>query len=40
MIKHKLIAILITLFLSSCSNKTHVITEMDGDRQINWYTND
>jgi len=37
---HKLIAILIAVFISSCSTKTHVITEMDGDREINWYSDE
>ena len=34
--------IILTLLikLTSCSTKTHVITEWDGDRQINWYTTD
>lgn len=38
--KHKLKVILIAVFLSSCSTKTHVITEIDGDRQINWYSDE
>ena len=28
------------MLLTSCSTKTHVITEWDGNRQINWYTTD
>jgi len=38
--KHKLIAVLIILLLSSCNTKTHVITEMDGEKQINWYSDE
>jgi hypothetical protein len=38
--KHKLIAVLIILLLSSCNTKRQVITEMDGDRQINWYSDE
>ena len=30
--------LLIVLFLSSCSTKTHVINEMDGDREVRWYS--
>ena len=26
------------LLLSSCSKRVHVITEQDGDRVINWYS--
>ena len=34
-----IILLLIVAFLiSSCVTKTHVITEYDGDRKINWYT--
>jgi len=38
-----ILLILITLLSScattkKCCEKTHVITEWDGDRQINWYT--
>ena len=36
----KLILFLTILFLSSCSTKTHVITEMDGDREVRWYSED
>jgi len=32
--------IIILLVLSSCSNKVHVITEYDGDREIRWYSNE
>lgn len=30
----------IGIVFSGCSNKTHVITEWDGDREIRWYTTD
>tara|TARA_B110000914_G_C15085630_1_gene274928 strand:+ start:207 stop:350 length:144 start_codon:yes stop_codon:yes gene_type:complete len=30
--------LLIVLLLSSCSTKTHVIDEMDGDREVRWYS--
>jgi len=30
--------LIIVLLLSSCSTKTHVINEMDGDREIRWYS--
>ena len=30
--------ILLILLFSSCSTKTHVINEMDGEREIRWYS--
>jgi len=33
-----MIIILILASLFSCSHRTHVITEYDGDREIRWYT--
>jgi len=36
--KKKIILLITIITLSSCSNKIHVITEMDGDREIRWYT--
>ena len=33
-----IIILTLLMLLTSCSTKTHVITEWDGDRQINWYT--
>ena len=30
--------ILLILLFSSCSTKTHVITEMDGEREVRWYS--
>tara|TARA_R100001594_G_scaffold1680_1_gene7211 strand:- start:686 stop:808 length:123 start_codon:yes stop_codon:yes gene_type:complete len=32
------IIIILLISLSSCSNKVHVITEWDGDREIRWYS--
>ena len=29
----------VILALTSCSHRTHVITEYDGDREIKWYSN-
>ena len=29
---------IVLLIISSCSNKVHVITEWDGDREIRWYS--
>lgn len=34
----KIIILIIISFLFSCSNKVHVITEYDGDREIRWYS--
>ena len=35
----KLIKIILLLtILSSCSNKVHVITEWEGDKEIRWYS--
>jgi len=36
----KILIIIILISLSACSKKTHVITEWDGDRQIDWYSTD
>ena len=33
-----MIILLILASLLSCSHKTHVITEYDGDREIRWYS--
>ena len=36
---NKIIKIAILLIvISSCSNRVHVITEWDGDREIRWYS--
>ena len=32
------ILIILIITLPSCSNKVHVITEYDGDREIRWYS--
>lgn len=32
--------LVILMSLSTCSKKTHVITEWDGNRKINWYSTD
>jgi hypothetical protein len=32
------ILLILVMLLSSCSHKTHVITEGDGDREIRWYS--
>lgn len=34
-----LIVVILITTLCSCSNKVHVITEWDGDREIRWYSN-
>ena len=33
-----MIILLILTSLFSCSHRTHVITEWDGDREIRWYS--
>ena len=38
MIKKYIIIIITVLLISSCSKRVHVITEQDGDRVINWYS--
>jgi len=38
-IMNKIVKIaIVLLIISSCSNKVHVITEWDGDREIRWYS--
>jgi len=32
--------IMLILLCTSCSKRTHVITEWDGDREIRWYSNE
>ena len=35
--RYLIIVVIIVLF-SGCSERIHVITEQDGDRVINWYS--